>query len=343
MLKQLLLLLTLATFVSGTSVHSAPNTPSSPPPKKVLAYYVEYYESDKNSYRSLTSYSDILTDISLVAFNATANGDLTGTPSAQGLKAAHDRSVQTFLLVANHGENLFDKDLVHTLLNNPVAVNRLIRQLVSQVAKTNATGVNLDFENIPAADRKTYSKLVATLADKLHQSGKQLIVSVPAKTADNPKEFWTYAYDYKTLAAKSDYLQLMTYDEYGPWMEAGPVASYSWVEKVLQHAVSTAPAGKLLMGIPAYGYEWSKEGNRAVPYRAVSALVQKEKATIQWSKAYQSPYVTYQKNGVAHTLWFENEKSLKAKRKLAESYKLAGYGVWRLGFEDSSFWKALVR
>ncbi|MET3291956.1 UNVERIFIED_CONTAM: spore germination protein [Brevibacillus sp. OAP136] len=372
MMKQLLLLITLAMITAGPSVptqtEAAPSGPTAPTavaptavpskpvaspatapvqsaakPKKVLGYYVEYYDTDRNSYRSLSANADVITDVSLVSYDAKADGSLTGSPSATGLTTARAKSVDSYLLVANHGTETFDKKLVHTILNNPTATARLIDNLVAQAVKMKATGINLDFENIPADDRAKYTQLISQLSAKLHQNKKQLVVSVPAKLSDDPKETWTYAYDYRGIGSKADFLQVMSYDEYGPWMEAGPVASYPWVDSVLRFAASLVPGNKLLMGIPSYGYEWSAAGNKAVAYKAIPELIANQHAQVQWNDQLKSPYLTYQKDGVVHTLWFENEESLSAKRALADKYHLAGYGIWRLGLDDPSFWDALVR
>ncbi len=310
--------------------------------KKVFGYYAEYYSGDTHSYQSLLHNRSIVSDIGIVSLNASADGSLSGKPPASALTLARTEGISAYLLVTNHGQQAFDRQIAHAILTNDSAKNKLLNGLLDAVKQTGASGVNLDFENVPAADRDKLSVLVGDLADRLHQTGKKLIVSVPAKTADDPRQSWTYGYDYAAIGAKSDYVQMMTYDEHGPWMEAGPVASYPWVESCVRFAVSKIAAGKLLLGVPSYGYEWSEQGNRAIPYRDLPRLIADTGAQVQWSEAAKSPYLTYQKGNAHYTVWFENQDSLKAKRALADTYGLAGFSVWRLGLEDQTFWKALL-
>ena len=48
----------------------------------------------------------------------------------------------------------------------------------------------------------------------------------------------------------------MTYDEHGIWGEPGSVASTNWIKSSLQFSVKKIKANKVIMGIPAYGYDW---------------------------------------------------------------------------------------
>lgn len=50
---------------------------------------------------------------------------------------------------------------------------------------------------------------------------------------------------------------VMTYDEHGYVTGPGPVASAKWVDKVIKYTVSVIPQNKVLLGIPAYGFDWT--------------------------------------------------------------------------------------
>ena len=52
--------------------------------------------------------------------------------------------------------------------------------------------------------------------------------------------------------------------------------------------------------------------------------------------------IYYDQRGYRHEVWFENRFSLALKLDLANRYDLAGIAVWRLGFEDYSFWQTVA-
>ena len=51
-----------------------------------------------------------------------------------------------------------------------------------------------------------------------------------------------------------DRLRVMAYD-YSP-SRPGPIAPYPWVQHVVAHAVTQVAAGKIQIGVPAYGRDW---------------------------------------------------------------------------------------
>ncbi|ERM17695.1 glycosyl hydrolase family 18 protein [Brevibacillus laterosporus] len=347
-MKRILLTLSLLSItLGGSQLEAATGSNVSAAQKvtatqKVVSYYAENYPGDLAAYTSLHHNQDRISDVAFFNYNATKEGNLVGVLPKTALQLTKDTKKGSFLVITNHGKKLFDKEIVHSILANKDYKARFIQQVLTTVQQNQLSGANLDFENVPAEDRQAYSSFVGSLADQLHAIKKQLIVSVPAKTNDDPAIFWVYGFDLKALGAKADYLQLMTYDEHGTWSEEGPVASYNWVEDVIRYSVSQVPAYKLLMGIPSYGYEWSTEKKRAISFRNIPAIIKENQAVPAWHDTYKSPYLHYLKNGVWHTLWYENEYSIAAKRSLALKYKLAGFAVWRLGYENDTFWTALL-
>jgi spore germination protein YaaH len=137
----------------------------------------------------------------------------------------------------------------------------------------------------------------------------------------------------------------MTYDEHGSWGEPGPVASYPWVESVIKYALTTMPSSKILLGLPAYGYDWNtttNTGNKAVTWKSIPNLISTTGAVAQWDSVAQSPYFYYtDSTGNNHTVWYENTQSITAKTKLVNTYNLGGIGMWRMGLEDVNFWTAV--
>ena len=128
----------------------------------------------------------------------------------------------------------------------------------------------------------------------------------------------------------------MTYEwgyTYGPAMAVSPIDR---VRQVLDYAVSVMPAGKLLMGVPNYGYDWTLpfvQGSAARPVTNVSAvtLAGSVGADIQFDETAQAPFFRYyESTGREHEVWFEDARSLRAKYRLVSEYGLAGISFWNL-------------
>ena len=138
-------------------------------------------------------------------------------------------------------------------------------------------------------------------------------------------------------------MQIMTYDEHGPWGDIGPVSSLPWFKRCLDYALTVMPAHKISIGLPAYGYDWTRaKSGDTIALKDVPALLARTGATPQWDAASSSPWFTYKdSHNVQHTVWYENAQSLKLKVAYAKS-KGVGVSVWALGLEDSTFWSDAV-
>jgi spore germination protein YaaH len=123
------------------------------------------------------------------------------------------------------------------------------------------------------------------------------------------------------------------------------VAGLDWVTAAVEYAASVAPAAKISMGVPAYGYDWDLTDPTAdtqIAWSSIAPLIASCGATPQWDATSSSPYFTYTAaDGRDHVVWYENAASLAAKGALVTSRALAGISVYALGMEDASFWEAI--
>jgi spore germination protein YaaH len=275
--------------------------------------------------------------------------------------AAVDRGlgIQTYACINNWNNDPAVNDFDPALAEAAILTHKdaVIKQLVDLAQSGGFEGINIDFESIAygediEAARAEFTAFINQLAAALHAEGKKLIISVPGKTADTIEDTWSYPFDLAALGQDADYLQLMTYDQHGPWGEPGPVSGADWVEEVVVYTSSIVDPSKLLIGLPAYGYDWdlsapNPDGESfaagSFSWTDVPALLDKPGALAAWDAASQSPSVTYMEEGHKHVAWYEDEKSLQAKVALVERYGLAGMSVWSLGQEDEGFWQAVVR
>jgi len=310
--------------------------------RHVLGYYTVDYPRDIRSYSSLEKNADLIDSIATFTVLVDGNGNIVDTTPRNGVKVALDNGIIPLALIHNYRDGGFNKEDAHSLLSSRANRQRLIKNMVSLLQKEGYQGVNIDIENVPPADRHHYTALVREFKETLEPLGYLTTVSIPAKTWDDQKNRWSGAFDYAAIGRYADWVQIMTYDEHWFGGKPGPVASLPWVEKVIKYAVSLIPPEKILLGIATYGYDWSYSKTRVVTYRSVQNLINKYSIEPKWHNTYGVPYFYYHKDGVKHEVWYENADSARLKLDLVNKYGLMGVGIWRLGYEDGSFWQAVA-
>lgn len=323
-----------------------PATIPSPPPtsKVVLGYYVAY--DSLTSYYSLTTYHGFLNAVSATGFIVRSDGGIdAGRPDAL-ITFAAEHGIETYACVTNNNGSWNA-----TLAHSAIVTNRTqtVQSLVAVARGGGFTGINIDLEGLWRGgdidqDREAYSAFIAELGPALHSFNLKLVISVPAKEADDRDEDWSYPFDYAAIAPHADLVQLMTYDQHGWWGEPGPVAGLDWAERCVVFAKGQIPPAKLLVGLPAYGYDWDLDypaANDDISWNAIPTLLSSTGATVQFDPPSASPFITYtDSNGHRHESWFENAQSIAAKVALVNRHGLAGISMWRLGAEDLDFWNA---
>lgn len=332
-----------STLLPPSPGSSRPSPGSAPGGARTGVQVVGYYLDDA-SYESMVANAGRLTAIAPWAWSVDASGNVLPAtdPTVLGrtLQAAGARGLETYAMVHNYLGDTFDGRAVHTLLSNPAARQKAIEQIAAQARRYGLTGVNLDFENVPPDDREALSSFVKELARRLHRDGRKLTISVPAKTSDSPSNSHSGAFDYAALGRYADSVWLMTYDEHYRTGPPGPVASIEWVEQVVRHAVSQIPSRKVLLGLPAYGYEWVNGGEgRGLTHAQAVARLSRYGAILRWHPVYKVPYFTAQ----GRQVWFENRYSTGYKLQLVGRYDLGGVTIWRLGQEDPGIWEVIGR
>jgi spore germination protein len=324
-------------------------TDAAAPATKTVA--LGYYTGTHGSYSALMAHASYVNAVSSDVFLVHATGVVDGTDDNAANAFARSQGATSYACISSYNGAIgdFDPAIGHAAT---VTYKTQVIAAAMKLAQTGYDGINIDFESIAysanvADDRAAYSSFIHDLASALHAVGLKLIISVPGKTADDPSNTWSYPYDFAALGADVDGLQLMTYDENGPgWSGPGPVSGADWVEKCVQYALTVAPKEKILIGLPAYGYDWDLTQSKSsgtnvgtsVTWTAFGKALGTSGAVKHWDMATSSPYVDYTaSDGHAHELWYEDAKSIATKTALVPKYGIAGYSMWALGDEDESF------
>lgn len=310
------------------------------PTKSVLAYTASYYSGDDLSYKSLVSYSGLIDGIATDSYNVDGFGNITGTAPQKQIEYANANKISTYAMISNS----FNGNITKVLLESGANRQNLINNILDALKKNNYKGVNVDLEGIFYYNRGEFTQFIRDLYNTLHPQGFELTVSIPAKIVDNPKEAGTGAYDYSEIGKFSDKVMIMTYDEHWSGGSPGAIASIGWVEKIINYAINVIPNDKLMLGLAAYGYDWSSNSSSADAYTINQAYnkAYKNGVQVKLDSTSKSPYFNYTDNyGVYHSVWFENSTSIGYKLDLVNNYNLAGVAIWRLGLENADYWDVI--
>jgi spore germination protein len=299
-----------------------------------------YYTGDDDSLAMLKASK--IDAVAFDAFNYKANGVIIGSDYPLGLAYAKQNNVYTYATVSNYGKNDFSTSLGHTILSRTKVRAKAVLNAVKLVHTHGYDGLNIDFESIPAGDRPHYTAFITELATGLHALNLTLMISVPAVEQDNPSDSWAGAYDYPTLGGIVDVMQVMTYDENGPWGSIGPVAGLDWVTQCIAYTVSVVPKHKISQGLNAYGYDWTSPNvGVSISYKDFPALIAQVKAVPVFDTTTSSMHFSYELNGKAHTVWYDNNQTVYLKVKEAVHAGVQGVSMWSIGQEDITFWNAV--
>lgn len=310
-----------------------------------------------NSPDAIASFEKNARSVSLIgpqSFRVDGEGNLTGQVPASILEIAKKHDIPVMPLIVNPGWNL---ELFHKLVNNRAARAKMIASMVSLGKQHGFWGWQFDFEQIHVGDRDSLSLFYREAAEALHANGMKISIAVYPDPGDlqNASEFhtwlWEYligAYDLKALADAGDFITLMTYLQHTPRTPPGPVGGLPYMERVVRTAIARGVAPhQLSLGIAFFSMHWRTEWNaerkgyswgRGLGWRAVSDLVQKAAATVQWDAAQGASQARWEKNGVFEYAWIEDARALAPKLGLQKRYGLRGISVWRIGQEDPRVW-----
>jgi spore germination protein len=284
------------------------------------------------------------TYLSPFTYSMTKEGTLTSLNDEGLIAAAYDTNVDPLLVLTNYSGSMFDSDLAAEILRNETLQDKLISNLINTMETKGYKGVNFDFEYVYPEDRENYNQFLRNVTSELKPKGYSVSTALAPKIKGDQKGLLYEAHDYKTHGEIVDFVVIMTY-EWG-WAGGRPwaIAPVNEVKKVLDYAVTVIPRSKIMMGVPLYGRDWKipwEEGTFAKTVSPVAAvdLAGKYGVRIQYNNEYQAPFFKYwDESGQQHEVWFEDARSILAKHRVLDDYKLRGMSYWVLGSAFPQNW-----
>src|SRR5271165_3797068 len=213
-------------------------------------------------------------------------------------------------------------------------------------------GLSLDFENLRDESLPVYLTFIHEIYQQLHAHDLRLYVNTAAGSPDSVLT---------QLAANSDGIILMNYDQHEVESDPGPIAAQSWFIANLQRALKIVPREKIICAIGNYGYDWTMsmpEAPKGSNGRKATApkpqVIDTEDLSVSdvWQRAADAdadlnidydtlnPHFEYidEDSHERHVVWFLDAVTVLNEMRAARDLGLQTFALWRLGEEDSSLW-----
>lgn len=304
-----------------------------------------YVTADEASVASLRRHAAQMDLVSPQWYQVDAVGRLVSLVDTELLAWARTAKVRLMPLILNQE---FRREIAHLVLTDSRVQSELIVALVEAGVSLKLRGFQLDFENVPKEDREAFTAFVRTLAGRLRSKGLRLSIAapapfftVPSTTHPEPLNERAVAFDYKALAAATDFLTVMTYDEHISADNPGPVSGRPWVEACMKRLLTQVPAKKLMLGVPLYYRRFRAKGIVEGTYEEAVALSRAQSAVITRDPVQGESSFAFDEDGAPNVVWLQDKESTRDRLQLARRLRLAGFSAWRLGHEDPAAWPYL--
>jgi HAD superfamily hydrolase (TIGR01509 family) len=349
------------------------DAPGSAPGEIALDVWAPYWTLDDTlAQDDIESRVSVLREVSPFWFSVDGTGNVvvdSNTPTAEAERLTSLVAQSSARLVPSIIDHL-PSGAMAALLADESRRTRHVERIIAFARETGADGIDIDYEQFAFADDPTtwpttspaWVAFIAELGDALRADGRTLTVSVPpvydvATTGEIG--YWVYAHG--AIAEHVDAIRLMAYDF--STSSAGPVAPLDWTRDVVDGALKAVPVEhhrKLVLGIPAYGYNWvvatdgtcpaDAPGRTGVTPASIDDLIARRGGSPvydviggEWTFSYDLEISDAATSCVQRreVRWIDAE-GVRERVHIARRAGLGGVSLWALGYEDPEVWASLV-
>jgi cellulose synthase/poly-beta-1,6-N-acetylglucosamine synthase-like glycosyltransferase/peptidoglycan/xylan/chitin deacetylase (PgdA/CDA1 family)/spore germination protein YaaH len=254
---------------------------------------------------------------------------------ARAIIAAAPSKPKILPMVQNALQGEWDGPGMARLLGSPAARKAMLDNLEAGFVTDHVDGIFFDFENLPPSAQRDYLAFLREARIRCARHGWRLAMAVPV---GNPE------WNLKAYAAIVDRMFLMAYDEHDPAGDPGPIASQPWFVQTVASDLRGLPAGKVVVALGSYVYDWSRPGIADATSVEQALLTAHESSVLPHFDS-ASGNVTYQYDGGGdvHTVWMLDAASVHNQMLAVRALGVNAFALWRLGTEDPSVWRIFGR
>lgn len=353
-------------LIAFALVASLLSTPSSAATRRVVSGWIPYWSTDAGL-ASFTANADLFSDVSpfwhALTGDSTVSDQESSADRTRVIAAARAAGVPVVPAITDGTGT----GRLAAALADPARRAAVVATMVRLVDSRGYDGLDLDLEGFAFSDPKStwattrpnWVQFVADVGAQLRARGKRLYATVPATYDSNRSAtsgYWVY--DYAGMAPHVDRIRIMAYD-YSVG-SPGPIAPYSWVQRIVDYAQTQVPPAKLVLGVAAYGRNWPTTTTGTCP---AGTVVQRTSVTstaawqlaaakgvpVQWDATARERTFTYTDTfsdpttscAVTRKVYFSDGTAISERARLAYGKQWAGVAIWSVGGEDGTTWPAL--
>jgi spore germination protein YaaH len=353
---------------------SSPNTVYNPRVSREVFGFAPYWQlSSASSWQlsrlSTLAYFGVTLD---GAGNTVADAGWTGWQSAQLtnlVAAAHANGVRVLLTVKT-----FDEAAIYSIVNDPAHSQHAIDTTLNLIRSRGLDGVTIDFEGFASSSypnmQTGFTAFTGSMTSQVHAAipGSESVVATYASAASSDGGMFNIG----QLSSRVDAFFVMAYDmgtsnTPGHASATAPLngGTYNDTNTIAQYTAK-APASKVILGVPYYGYKFSVTSNApnaaygpspnqgSDTYSSVfNDFSCAQQLSQSWDGTAQVPWAAWYSPatgdpcggnlGSWRELYYDNAASLSAKYDLVLRTGIRGAGIWALGYDNghSELWDVL--
>ncbi len=212
----------------------------------------------------------------------------------------------------------------------------LIDQLAKHLRQDRFGGIVLDLSGMRSSGHAHLVTFLGQLRAVLKARGQKVILAAPPQETGQRLQL---------LSKFVDYILVLSHDETAERSDPGPVASQGWFEEEVWSRLPDVPAGKLIISIGAFGYDFDAYGKkRSISVQEAWLLLDRSGADLTFDSRSLNPTFIYRgDDGRRHQVWFLDAVTAFNQTKAAMAVRPAGLAISSLGLEDPGVWEIAAR
>lgn len=317
-------------FQSGRNSTPAEALYSKPKAVPQISGWIAWWAEDK-AYNLIDKNPNSFQSVSPVWFMINKDLKLEDIGEADRLSTVEKLKANNIKVLPSLGSELTG-DEIGRFLKDYQGNTKAINQIVEELDEMNADGLDVDLEGINKNDKEKFTLFLAKLKRALEEKNLSMTVTIHARTKTTTWE-GAMGQDLKWIGENADEVRIMTYDEHSGDSDPGPVASNQWIKDVINYNKKYINKDKITIGIPSYGYIWTKENSRGLQHdEFLDFLKDKKYTTTRDNKSGEIIYKSKDLSG-----WLSDSVAMKSKIAYVESLGINRFVIWHLGGLDEKF------